>query len=73
MSPKTSAAKQPVQICYELAAEEKNLQVEACDAHGRAAHENERTFQEEVNIGAGPRACRPKQVPTRDREKRNKK
>ena len=40
------------------------LQVEA-RAHGRAAHGNERTFQEGVNTAAGPRACRPKQLPTR--------
>ena len=59
--------------CDELAADEKQLQVEAHDAHGRAAHENERTSQEEVNTGAGPRACHPKQLPTRAREKRNKK
>ena len=54
--------------CDELAADEKRLQVEAHDVHGRAAHENERTFQEEVNTGAGP-----KQLHTRAREKRNKK
>ena len=49
------------------------LQMEARDAHGRAAHENERTFQEGVNTGAGPRACCPKQLHTRARERRNKK
>ena len=39
-----------------LSAAEKQLQVEARGAHGRADYKNERTFQEEVDTGAGPRA-----------------
>ena len=40
----------------EHAADEKRLQLDTRDAHGRAAHEKERTFQEGVDTGAGPRA-----------------
>ena len=40
----------------EHSADEKRLQVETRDAHGGAAYENERTFQEGVDTGAGSRA-----------------
>ena len=57
----------------EHAAAEKRLQVETRDAHVRAAHENQRTFQEGVDTGAGRRAWRSKQLLAPSRGKGNNK